>query len=265
MGINRVTGEWNARDDYEHYKACMARVIVRNTNGDLSCAAAFHIGDGYLVSTAHVFKQHTLVTLDSVYLARDIAVERFIFPGDENLDLVVLKTDFSREGTMRFLNAMGVSQGRLWTDRLPLTGYPHDRFGDELTLSRVLLMGFPRIPLTSDAYLVAVEGHVNAVVRSLRDRYNHFIVSSVPRGGFSGGPVISEHGYVLGVLTEGLYEDGQVVENGFTNAISLDPLLRLLSENDITITGNEYVVPDNSTWFEQIEAEIENRGSSEMA
>lgn len=249
---------WSSREDYELYKACMVRVIVKNADGDQACAAAFHIGDGYLVSAAHVFRGHTLVSLDSVYVSKDILVEEMIFPEDKDLDLVVLRTDFSQSRFMGFLNTMDRNRKRPWTDRIPLTGYPHDRFGDELTLSRVLLMGFPRIPLTSDAYLVAVEGHVNAVVRRLSDRNDHFIVSSVPRGGFSGGPVVSEHGYVLGVLTEGLFEKGQVVENGFTDVISLDPLLRLLHKHNIVIAGNEYVIPDDPKWVEKIETELEH-------
>lgn len=65
-------------------------------------------------------------------------------------------------------------------------------FGDELVLSKVLPMGYPPIPFSQQAVLLASEGEVNAVVDKYSGRHPHFIISCPARGGFSGAPVLSE-------------------------------------------------------------------------
>jgi hypothetical protein len=46
---------------HEKYKVCMARVTVETSTGDLSNGAAFHIGDGWFVTAAHVLEGNKLV------------------------------------------------------------------------------------------------------------------------------------------------------------------------------------------------------------
>src|SRR4051812_4731946 len=119
------------------------------------------------------------------------------------------------------------------TDFIPLGGHLDNWLGDELLLSRALVMGYPPVPTTVDAFLVAVESEVNAVVDRYVAPHSHFILSHLPRGGFSSGPVISEHGFLLGVATESLKSNDQLLETGFAAAISIEPLLILLDSNGI--------------------------------
>jgi len=72
----------------------------------------------------------------------------------------------------------------------------------------------------------------------------HFIISSITRGDFSGGPVISEYDFLLGVLTESLTDGDQAIENGFASVISIEPLLDLLHKNKICIRGNHNILDD---------------------
>lgn len=119
------------------------------------------------------------------------------------------------------------------TDRIPLGEHLNDWVGDEFVLSRVLVMGYPRIPMSGRTGLVAAIGEVNAVV----DRYDvpnpHFAISYLPRGGFSGGPVISEWGFLLGVVTSALTENEQPTELGFGVAVSVEPLFELLAQSGL--------------------------------
>jgi hypothetical protein len=109
-------------------------------------------------------------------------------------------------------------------------------------MSRVLLLGYPPIPFSKDPVLVAAEGEVNAVIDKHISPHPHFILSAVPRSGFSGGPAISEHGFLLGVLTESLGKGGEATESGFFAAISIEPLLALLHDNGIAIRDNENIL-----------------------
>jgi hypothetical protein len=76
-------------------------------------------------------------------------------------------------------------------------------------------------------------GEVNAVI----DRYDiphpHFVLSYLPRGGFSGGPVFSEWGFLLGIVTASLTEGDQNIEDGSGVAISVEPLLELLADDGL--------------------------------
>ncbi|MFL5658169.1 MAG: hypothetical protein ACJ8CB_28795, partial [Ktedonobacteraceae bacterium] len=72
----------------------------------------------------------------------------------------------------------------------------------------------------------------------------HFVISSIAREGFFGGPVISEYDFLLGVLTESLTDGDQALENGFASVISIEPLLVLLHENKIRIRGNDNILYD---------------------
>jgi hypothetical protein len=84
-----------------------------------------------------------------------------------------------------------IIHGATWkkTDIIEVGGHLDDWIGDEFVLSKALLMSFPRVPLARFPVVVAVAGEINAVV----DRYDvphpYFVISSIPRGGFSGGPV----------------------------------------------------------------------------
>ena len=58
------------------------------------------------------------------------------------------------------------------------------------------------------------------------------------RGGFSGGPVLSEYGFLLGIVTESLVMNNQPEQLGYTAAISVEPLLTMLHENKIYPASN---------------------------
>ncbi len=74
------------------------------------------------------------------------------------------------------------------------------------------------------------------------DRYDgphpHFILSGIPRGGFSGGAAFSGWGFLLGVVTDSLYERDGEHEVGFMAAISVEPVLALVYEQSVDCGKN---------------------------
>jgi hypothetical protein len=87
--------------------------------------------------------------------------------------------------------------------------------------------------MTKGAAMLAVAGEVNGIVDKYKTAHPYFIVSIVPRGGFSGGPVLSEWGFLLGVLTDSLTTDPDQLETGFAAAVTIEPLLAILAEHGI--------------------------------
>jgi hypothetical protein len=114
---------------------------------------------------------------------------------------------------------------------IPIGGHLDDWLDNAFILTRVILMGFTSVPLTRDMELLAVAGDVNAIVDKYSAPHPYFIISSIPRGGFSGGPVIQEWNFLLGVLTESLTTDANALETGFAVVLTVEPLLVLLGKN----------------------------------
>jgi S1-C subfamily serine protease len=231
---------------YEDYKYCVVHIAVRNAStGGVANGSGFHIGDGLIVTARHVIEGRAIESVRGGY-HKDLAVKRILFPSDEKVDLAILETDFSLAYYMSSVSYVGDQRrNSAKTDHIPLGFHLDDWVGDEFVLSKVLLLGYPSIPLSREPTLVAAVGEVNAVVDKYNGPHPHFIISPSPRGGFSGGPVISEYGFLLGVLTESLTENNKDVEVGFAAAISIEPLLVVLAENHIRPKSI-----DEETWSE---------------
>jgi hypothetical protein len=101
-------------------------------------------------------------------------------------------------------------------------------------------MGYPPIPTADRPTLVAVKGEVNAVVDSYLGPAGQpfFVTSPIPRGGFSGGPVISEYDFLLGVQTDSFISADQIPELGFAAALTVEPLWGLLFDNEVYPASN---------------------------
>jgi hypothetical protein len=117
-------------------------------------------------------------------------------------------------------------------DAIPLGGHLDDWIDDGLVLTRALTMGYPSVPLSSRSQLIASIGEVNGVIDRYDRPFVHFAVSTMGRGGFSGGPVISEYGFLLGVYT-GMFSENFSATGGLPGVLSVEPLLNLLHENGI--------------------------------
>jgi hypothetical protein len=211
----------------------MVRITVKTDAGDLSNGSAFHIGDGWLATAAHVVNAGKIEEIVSEYCSQDLVIEKIIVHKDEKVDLAIIKTNLDLNHYLTKTTIVSPPEGFVQTDHLEIGGHLDDWIGDELVLSKVLLMGYPPIPFSNGPVLLASEGEVNAVVDKYNGPHPHFVISNMGRGGYSGGPVISEYGFLLGVLTESLVMNNQSEELGYSSAISVEPLLVLLQENGV--------------------------------
>jgi hypothetical protein len=103
----------------------------------------------------------------------------------------------------------------------------------DFVLTEAVIMGYPPIPKAKRLNLVGTRAEVNAMI----DRYDaphvHFVLSAMARGGFSGGLVLSEYGYALGMVTSSLYSGDNSTELGYITAIGVEPLYVCLSEHKL--------------------------------
>lgn len=227
---------------FQSYKPALVRVTVKTHSGDLSTGTAFHIGGGWLVTAAHVLRESVLQEVVSEQLSRKLTVQSVILNKDDRIDLALMKTDMDLSHYLNMTTIHGSAEGYVRTDHIEIGGHLDDWIGDELVLSKVLLMGYPPISFSKHPVLLASGGEVNAVIDKYDGPHPHFIISCPAKGGFSGGPVISEHGFLLGVLVEALVMNGKDAEMGYSSAISIEPLLAMLHENGVYPGNNRQVI-----------------------
>jgi hypothetical protein len=249
---------------YQALRERVVRVTVEDKNGDISTGTAFHIGEGYFATARHVidgFRSIRLDHMDGFAMIESIEIVNTFFPSDKTIDVALLKTAI--EFTPYHLGYYDGSAERALANfkGIPFGALIDDAVSDDHILSEVLLMGFPPIPFSGYPELVAVRGEVNASMKKYvgSAHYCH-LISTVARGGFSGGPVIDDYGVLLGIFVESLVKDANPSELGFAAALSIEPLLRLLKDNEITLTDNFNILDQQEPgeyddWYERIRSD----------
>lgn len=245
------------RELYLKYRPCIVRISVTSAAGDLHSGTGFHIGDGLIVTARHVMRE--TVRRPDIIGELDVEVDRTLvgiirevdqqiltltkahYHSDIRVDLAVLETDFE---VHPFRNASGlkrVNRGR--SVSIPIGSHVDDWISDQFILSKVLVMGYPAVPLADSPELFATEAEINALVQNVRVPHPYYVVSSTARGGFSGAPVISDTGTVIGIIVEALYGNFKPEETGFNAAITIEPLIRILVDRGIRPSSI-----DNDIW-----------------
>jgi hypothetical protein len=217
------------------YRPAMAAVFVETSHGTAT-GSAFHLGDGYYATASHVVLGDDLVVDGFRPEGLHAEFDAQLVCTDEANDVAIARIDYVADKT------------------IPIGSHLDDWIRDEdFYLSEVLILGYPPIPRSDDVVLVAVSGEVNAVI----DRYDRndatpdFVLSPLPRGGFSGGPAISSHDFVLGVISHELValsrddprhdvrDDSPVpyARPGFTAAVSVEPLINLMMAYGLRPSG----------------------------
>lgn len=121
---------------------------------------------------------------------------------------------------------------------VPLGSHLDDWLDSSLTLTEAIVMGYPPIPFAKGPLLITARAEINAIV-DLRSNNPHprFILSSMARGGFSGGPAISCYDFCLGVITDSLSHNHDATELGYMAAITVEPILDTLGFHNISPPG----------------------------
>ena len=78
-------------------------------------------------------------------------------------------------------------------------------FHQPIIAQTVFSLGYPQIPCTKNASLIMQRGEItNESVISMLSNEGWFLYSAITRPGNSGGPIISEEGYCVGIATKDL-------------------------------------------------------------
>lgn len=201
----------------------------------------FHIGNGWVLTAAHVWRDlkdpnvwlPDPVTDDNMTA---VTVEEIVDP--ETSDLLLLRTDF--ETAWRRKSALDDST------KVPVLHAvePEDMFGRAERGMPLMLAGFPRVGKLPRTELITEETRVVSAVYE-NSEGTWFTVSSPPRPGTSGGPVINELGRFLGVVSRENIDGRR--RTGFTTCADLTALEAfLVSKRGVLDLGPEW------SWLERV-------------
>lgn len=120
-----------------------------------------------------------------------------------------------------------------------IINYPY--FGEPRVLDKTLTLGYPPFRGMIEAALIAQSGEINAISLDWQKAEN-ITISSITRPGNSGGPVISEEGYIVGIVVNASNEVNSISNEKdinecknsipFYNAISSNEIIKILKELD---------------------------------
>lgn len=221
---------------YRGVRDTVVPIATIKPNGDHGIGSGFHVGDGYIITARHVVEGMASVSI-SLGFWDEVVIAETIFAKNEMADVALLRTNVHE--LLKHADVNHLSLGVEWDDRWD---------GDSLLLFDVLVIGHPPIPRTLPT-VVAIRAQVNAFV----DKYlisgkqapPSFILSGIPRGGFSGAPMIVVTGrdaFVLGVVTDSFVAEDKPLETGFMAAVTVESILRLLHENAVYPASNKLAV-----------------------
>lgn len=225
----------------------MAYICTKDPLGDLGIGSAFHVGDGVFVTARHVVENRKIMEIGT-------SVQWYEPDPNGMIQIHGKKGRFTRHGP----NTGQVVRGPLFHPdphvdvaalvvegiRAPvvqLGTHLDDWLDDGLVLTEVAVFGFPPVPFVDGGQLVAASGEVNAIVDRLAPRtHPFFLISTMARGGFSGGLAWSRYGFALGLITESSVRDELPPELGFMTVVTVEPIYVCLDEYGITPACQEY-------------------------
>lgn len=206
--------------------AYVAVNYMENGSTAEAIGTCFHIGDDVFITARHVVDGRKICRIATVHSTTDIMFGNYLpteardikgpfFHPNPDYDIAALKLPGLRAPQIPFL---------------PMQEELSDQ---DLLLRSVVVMGFPPIPGSKSPVLVCARAEVNASFVSYFDDQRILIVSSMARGGFSGGPALTPPHHCLGVVTRAMVKATQPEELGFMAVIGPWPILELLDHNRI--------------------------------
>ncbi|WP_083294665.1 S1 family peptidase [Burkholderia plantarii] len=204
---------------YKKFSGSIVYVSVAQPDGTEGIGSAFHVGEGVFVTARHVVENNEILEVGR----HDIGEKFEIIAGP------FLHKNITIDVAVFRVNSMGQCM-----PAIPLGGHLDDYLGyDDFVLAEIVVLGYPPIPFASRPQLIAARGEVNSLISLRNFKHAHFIISTMARGGFSGGPVVHEGGQLLGIVTQSLVMNGQPEQIGYMTVLSVEPIYECLAAHKL--------------------------------
>lgn len=231
-----------ARSQFAKFRGCVGFVETINAHGDIGIGTCFHVGDGVFVTARHVVEGRTIkaIGFDDVAVGQYLLGEQHPWGGQLHGSVSITSGPHFHDD--HHVDVACFRATPFPARYIPLGGHLDDYLGQyNLVLHRTLIMGYPPIPFADRPTLVASVGEINALVDKYTGGHPHFVVSTIARGGFSGGPAlvayneddIDDGTAVLGLITEALTANGRDSEQGYLAVLTVEPIYVCLERHGL--------------------------------
>ena len=225
------------KDTYEEYRGAMAYIEVVDRAGNHSIGSAFHIGEGVFVTARHVVEGLTIKSMATTeeFLVPDKQGNVHINGQEGRFKSILPKKLKIKDGPLyhpeKQIDVALVITEETDLKLIPPSPYHDDWVSDQgFILAPTVVMGYPPIPFSKEPKLFVASGEINAIVDKYTGGHVHFVISTMPRGGFSGGVCIAGN-MALWVIVESLVNDNKDTELGYMSVLSMEPILTCLKEH----------------------------------
>ncbi|HBE76789.1 MAG TPA: hypothetical protein DDW65_03275 [Firmicutes bacterium] len=250
-----------ARMLYHQNASALAYIDVLKPDGNRGIGSAFHIGEGVFVTARHVLEENEIIEIkatepvgvSSTEYIREImkvdVTDEFIKQYDETLSNVMGSVPLFKH----YIEPLELINGPFFSDNKeidvavfkvkkihPATaivklGIHWDDwvYRKIWHLSDAILLGYPPIPMANEPLLVAARAEIHTFFVPRHAPAVHFILSAVPRGGFSGGVAIHESGDALGVITSSFVQNSEPEQLGFFSVLSIEAIVKCLEKHKL--------------------------------
>jgi hypothetical protein len=234
-----------ARQLFNDFAPSVAYVAVEHPNGDQGIGSAFHVGEGVFVTARHLVEETMIREVgitETMYVRLEGAeaeTSRMFVDGQpahevRNTTLQIAMGPFVHQDPRVDVAVFKVAQIDPHTPAVPLGGHLDDWLGEsDFVLFEGIILGYPPIPMTTRPSLIAARAEVAGVIDLWNSPHVHFVLSAMPRGGFSGGVAILEGGFALGMITQSLLQDDLPTELGHLAVIGVEPIYQCLADHNL--------------------------------
>lgn len=248
-----------ARILYQEHASAMAFVAVEKPDGTHAIGSAFHVGEGVFVTSRHVVEGNVIreikVTESLGLTTRSyLRTTKGVEPSDEEVaqeDKMMMGPDGRERRWRYYMPPLELASGPHFAceEHLDVAvfkvkeihpdagivklGVHYDDwiYRAEWRLSKAIVLGYPPIPMVNQPELIAATAEIHTHVVPRHAKSVHFLLSAMPRGGFSGGVAIHEDGSGLGVITSSLNVNNEPEQIGFFAVLSIEAIVSCLAAN----------------------------------
>lgn len=193
---------------YDIYSKAVIQIIGKDSNGDVHAGTGVIIAPNWILTCAHVLN-----------------------------DMIIDNSQYHFDAQYQVKNTYkhaSIDVGFIETEtELHVLHKP--AFRDPIITETVFTLGFPRIPLSLKPALIMQRGDVTNPDITLFDKATVFLYSAIARPGNSGGPIISESGHVVGIVTKELSEQSQSSSMPFHAGIKTSEIIQAIKDLKVPI------------------------------
>jgi Trypsin-like peptidase domain len=164
---------------HHYFQGGVVQITGRLDSGDLHAGTGLVVSRRWVVTCAHVVTEMS-VDEEQHFAGQRLHVVRAL--AHKSVDVGVIETDCD----------------------MPVV--PGLAFRAPTIAETIFTLGYPRVPLTRRPALIMQSGQVTSQTQKLINGQDIFLYSAIARPGNSGGPIVSESGHVVGLVTQQLEE-----------------------------------------------------------